>query len=333
MKIAVFCPQKLPHSSRIYMENITSELIKMGHTVIPFFGKELPTPVDIYWEPSTGRNGPNVLFRKAKGPVVVTFHGAANLALPIKECFNPQLKDQLNGYASKLATYFSWRFRYQFYSSIITVSDYAKQEAEKYLGISENLIVPIYHGIDHEIFHPVDIYSKNEPYLLHVSAYQPKKNLERIIASYLQVSNKQKPRLIIIAPGFTFPCNYEGIELIKKPMNHLQIAALYQNALGFIFPSLHETFGIPIIEAMACGCPVVTSNRTACLEVAGDAAVLVNPYSIDEITDAINLLLSDEKLRETLRNKGIQRAKMFTWRKSAEEHLVVFKHVLKTKND
>jgi len=84
---------------------------------------------------------------------------------------------------------------------------------------------------------------------------------------------------------------------------------------------------MPIIEAMACGCPVITSNVTACPEVAGDAAILVNPYNTEEIAEATYKILSDEKLREELKQKGLKRAKEFTWEKCAKEHLKVYKEV------
>lgn len=331
MKIAVFCPENLPHSSQIYTENITKELTKIGHTVIPFSQKELPEPADIYWEPSTGRNGPSIILKKAKAPVVVTFHGAANLVLPLSQCFRPGLKNKWAGYRSKFTTYYSWRFNSRFCDAVITVSEYAKKEAQRYLGLSGHLVTPVYHGVDHELFHSTDNDIETEPYFLHVSSYQPKKNLERIIAAYLQIPGQPKPRLIIVAPGYFLPSNYEGIELIRQPLSHQQIAELYQNALGFIFPSIHETFGMPIIEAMACGCPVITSNHPGCAETAGDAALIVNPYSVAELTHAMKQLIADSGLYKALRNKGIEHAKQFTWQKSAEKHLIVFKKVIEKK--
>lgn len=98
-----------------------------------------------------------------------------------------------------------------------------------------------------------------------------------------------------------------------------------------MFPSLHETFGMPILEAMACGCPVITSNVTACPEVAGDAALLVNPRSVDEIANAMRRLMEEQELRETLWERGLKRALQFTWRKSAKKHLEVFEKVLEGK--
>lgn len=87
---------------------------------------------------------------------------------------------------------------------------------------------------------------------------------------------------------------------------------------------MHETFGMPIIEAMACGCPVVTSSHAGCVETAGGAALIVDPYSVDAISGAMRQLTNDAELRRTLRERGLERAKRFTWRKCAEEHLTDF---------
>jgi glycosyltransferase involved in cell wall biosynthesis len=328
MNIAAFFPKNLPYSSRIYFENISRELTILGHTVIPFAGKKLPAPVDVYWEISTGRNGPNVLLKKTTSPVVVTFHGAANLALPISECFGPGIRNRLAGYASRWISRYGWRWRDRFYDSVITLSDYAKKEAESCLGIPGHRITPIYHGVDHEIFTPADEPEKTEPYFLHISSYQPKKNLERIIEAYHRIPKRLKPRFIIVSPGYALSYGDEGIEIRLDPVDHEHTAKLYRNALGFIFPSLHETFGMPIIEAMACGCPVITSNDTGCAEISGTAALLVNSRSIDEITTAMIRILTDEQLRHTLRDNGIGRARGFTWNASAKKHVTVFQEAI-----
>ena len=327
MKLAVYSPADLPNSSRIYMENVTLELKNMGHTVIPFSGKELPERADIYWQPSGGRNGPDVIFKQANAPFVITFHGAANLALPLSLCFGARFKSRWNGWKSRLKTLREWRSRSSFYDTVITVSEYAKKEAEEYLRIPGYLITPIYHGVNYEIFYPLDEESNTEKYFLHISSYQPKKNLERIIAAYRQIGGKPKPRLKVIAPGYHLVHQHEGIEFIDKHLDHQLIAAFYQNALGFIFPSLHETFGMPILEAMACGCPVITSHHPGCAEIAGDAALMVNPYVVEEIAEAMKQLIVNTDLRKKLRHRGIERAKCFTWQKSAEEHLAVFRKV------
>ena len=97
-----------------------------------------------------------------------------------------------------------------------------------------------------------------------------------------------------------------------------------QNAFAFVFPSLHESFGLPILEAMACGVPVITSNVTACPEIAGDAAILINPRSVEDISNAMIKIAENKNLRKQLIEKGLERASEFGWEESAKKHLEVF---------
>jgi glycosyltransferase involved in cell wall biosynthesis len=107
------------------------------------------------------------------------------------------------------------------------------------------------------------------------------------------------------------------------------LSALYSGAKAFIFPSLQEGFGLPILEAMQCGTPVISSNATSLPEVAGEAAILINPYDKDELSQAMLNLLSDEKLRNELTQKGIERAKQFSWSKCAQETVEIYKKIAK----
>jgi glycosyltransferase involved in cell wall biosynthesis len=106
------------------------------------------------------------------------------------------------------------------------------------------------------------------------------------------------------------------------------LPVLYSGALVFVYPSLYEGFGLPPLEAMACGTPVVTSNNSSLPEVTGDAAILVNPLEVNEIADALIRIVSDSSLQEDLRQKGLQRAKLFSWRETAERTLRVYESVL-----
>ncbi|MES4785747.1 MAG: glycosyltransferase family 1 protein, partial [Nitrospiraceae bacterium] len=102
---------------------------------------------------------------------------------------------------------------------------------------------------------------------------------------------------------------------------------LYCHADLFVFPSVYEGFGMPVLEAMACGAPVITSKTTALSEVAGEAAVLVNPEDAEELADAIMRVLEDQTLREALRLKGLERVKQFTWERAARQTLAVYREV------
>jgi glycosyltransferase involved in cell wall biosynthesis len=137
--------------------------------------------------------------------------------------------------------------------------------------------------------------------------------------------------------GFEGWNNPEVMELLNKIgddakyMGYIQtknLAYIYNLANLFIFPSLYEGFGLPPLEAMASGCPVVVSNVASLPEVCGDAAYYVNPYDVESIADGIYKVVNDKELRENLVQKGLERAKLFSWEKSAREHLKVFEEVL-----
>jgi glycosyltransferase involved in cell wall biosynthesis len=224
----------------------------------------------------------------------------------------------------------SWdRFRDKV-GAIIAVSKYGAREVEAALGVSSQIVFPIYHGTDHKIFRPEGgVHTMPHPYLLSVGGYLPIKNAERIYAAYMRLAAGERSCLVMVMPGYRGrSMRGKGVVINRTRMNHAELASWYRGALGLVFPSLRETFGFPILEAMACGCPVITSHTTGCPEVAGDAAILVDPRSVDQISHAMAKLIEETELRATLRMKGIAQSQQFTWKKSAQEHLTVFKRVL-----
>ncbi|NLF39094.1 glycosyltransferase family 4 protein, partial [bacterium] len=164
-----------------------------------------------------------------------------------------------------------------------------------------------------------------QPYFLHVSEYQPKKNVERMLEAYGSLPVETRHDFIAIVPRYSGPAvRLPGVTLIAGRQPAAVLAQYYRGATAFIFASLHESFGMPIIEAMACGCPVITSNQTACAEVAADAAVLVDPRSVEAIAGALDALQKDAERREELRARGLEHAARFSWRASAVQHAAVF---------
>ena len=122
-------------------------------------------------------------------------------------------------------------------------------------------------------------------------------------------------------------CGVEGRVICPGRLSIEDITRLYSHADLFVFPSLYEGFGMPVLEAMACGAPVITSNRSALPEVAGEAALLVNPENDDELAEAMVRILRDTPLRESLRAKGFERAKQFTWERAARQTVAVYREV------
>ena len=176
-------------------------------------------------------------------------------------------------------------------------------------------------------------YNIQKPYLLFVGMLEPRKNIEGILCAFEEVKKEKKTSLInltlIIAgkKGWMYDYIYQYVKehgLEKKviftgyvPDNDLP--ALYRNALCFLYPSFYEGFGIPVIEAMACGCPVITSNNSSLKEIAADAALLVNPHDVSSIKNAIEQLSTNIHKRKELSLKGKKLAKKFNWQKMAEE--------------
>jgi glycosyltransferase involved in cell wall biosynthesis len=111
-------------------------------------------------------------------------------------------------------------------------------------------------------------------------------------------------------------------------VNNEELAGLYRKASCFVYPSLYEGFGLPPLEAMACGCPVVVSNVTSLPEVCGDAGFYVNPLDVESIAAGIEKVLRDGELRQSMIEKGLERAKLFSWEKAAKEHLKVFEELV-----
>jgi len=160
------------------------------------------------------------------------------------------------------------------------------------------------------------------------------KNLGGLIKAFKILTNKYKLGLKLV-----LTCQKRDVpfDLIKSVEKHIefagyvsedQLARLYQEALLFAFPSLYEGFGFPPLEAMAHGCPIVVSNVASLPEVCGDAAYFVDPHDEESIADGIYQVATNSTLRETLIQKGLKRAKLFTWEESGKKHIKVFEEIL-----
>ncbi len=180
-------------------------------------------------------------------------------------------------------------------------------------------------------------YAFTSPYLLYLGTIQPRKNLSRLIDAFAKVSKEHTDLQLVIVgrKGWLYePILAKPEQLgISDKVHFLDFApdeeakVLYANAECFVLPSLYEGFGLPILEAMQAGCPVVTSNVSSLPEIGGDAAEYCNPEDTDDITRAIEKVLTDKKLRKDMVAKGYQQVKKFNWEKTAEETLAVLESV------
>lgn len=332
MKIGVYYPDFIPHSAGYYVEHIRKELSSAGVEFVKYSSRdELPPDVNLYWDfHSMGGNPPHHHLKKASKPVVVTVHGAAPFAMPGKDLY-PSLRSRMKSKVTNYRKLRGWRGFNDVIVAIITVSQFAKDEIQRCLKLDKYPIFPIYHGVNHQVFRPLksgEPGAGEKPYLLHVSHYHPIKNVERIIYAYQGIQTDDKPDLVLILPGYKGKRADPGVRLITEPQHPAELAEYYRGARGFVFPSLRESFGMPVLEAMASGCPVITSNVSGCNEIAASAALLVNPYSVQEIREAMAKLLENSNLRSNLREKGLERASKFSWQTCAKRHFEVLSQVI-----
>ena len=200
---------------------------------------------------------------------------------------------------------------------IITVSAFTANQAEEHLGVESSRIRVVPHGVRI----PPKSTTVREPLVLFVGAIQRRKNSARLVNAFERMPPAWRLALAGAADGFGAEEELRAVELSprRKEIEVLgyvstqQLEELYNRASIFAFPSLDEGFGIPVLEAMAHGVPVVTSSRSALPEVAGDAALLVDPENIDEIASAIMRLALDQTLRDDLERRGRERALNFSW--------------------
>jgi len=227
--------------------------------------------------------------------------------------------------------------------AIICDSENTKKDVINYYGIKEKPIYVIYAGLDGKKFFPREkgeIKSRFgfKDYLLFVGEMRPYKNLERTLEAFA-ISKLKDYKLIVC--GNKDPRFFPKIEKRVKELSLTEkvffmgyvprelLPPLYSEAAALIFPSLYEGFGLPLLEAMACGCPLIVSNAASIPEVCGDASFYVNPYDTESISKGISQVIENKDLRNSLIQKGFERTKLFSWRKTAEEVLGVFEKTIK----
>ena len=217
---------------------------------------------------------------------------------------------------------------------IFTVSEYSKQDIVSLYNIEPEKITVSYNAASHH-FKPVSEaikteikvrYSSSEDYFVYVGAIHKRKNIDRLIAAFSQFKSATGSKTKLVIVGESLWANQEGA-VEERDVSDIvftghvkidQLAKIVGAAKALCLVSYFEGFGIPLVEAMQSGVPVLSGNLTSLPEVCGGAGVLVDPFSIDEITDGLSRLDSDDQLRSDLIPKGIERAKDFDWQKSAD---------------
>ncbi len=222
-------------------------------------------------------------------------------------------------------------------SKIVTISESSKLDIIKYYKVDPKKIVVTYLGYDTETFQPVTDrnkiqevmkkYNIAQPYILYLGTLQPRKNIVRLIQAFklltsdLAISKLGLKLVIVGKKGWLYDeifaevkkLNMEEIVVLTGYIQDEEKAAMLSGALLYTLPSLYEGFGIPIIEAMACGTPVVVSRISSLPEVVGEYGILIDPYSVPSIGEGLKLLVTDTELRERMSQQGLKWVKQFDW--------------------
>lgn len=280
------------------------------------------------------------IFRKPGLKTVMTVHDLGAEYLPKMHLIKQRLY-------LKIMTYYQLKSA----TKLIAVSQATKDDICKKVRINGKKIAVIYEGYDEKLFKEVknDLLIRElkkfniapRSYFLFVGTIQPRKNIISIIQSYNEflkqsdqiIKNLNLPELVLVgAKGWLSDDSYNlakklGIEDMVKFLGRIEdkyLPSLYSGAIALVFPSYFEGFGLPILEAQSCNCPVITSNISSMPEVAGKGAILVNPYQAREVTKAMIDIYTDDILRDRLISKGSENIKRFSWEKCAKETLAMF---------
>jgi len=227
---------------------------------------------------------------------------------------------------------------------IITVSENSRQEISDYYAVPSSKITVIYNGIDHADFHPrkaaeIDKcrakYNLPDHYIHFHGNIEPRKNIVGLLEAYAKLPAELKSEYGLVisgGKGWNDHAIYSKISQLKASGHNIvlpgyidaeDLPALYSGASLFVWPSFYEGFGIPPLEAMACGIPVITADNSSLPEVVGDAAIKIKAQDTPAITAAMANILSDKKLADDLRQKGLSQAAKFSWQESAKQLIKV----------
>lgn len=263
-------------------------------------------------------------FGKPKGKLIVTIHDLIPL---------------VNHRFSTIKRFILFRFFLKHLlkkaDRIIAVSESAKKDIVDFFGISPGKIDVVYLGIGEKIKRCV----LPRKQILFIGTLEKRKNVINLIKAFHILKQKGLKEKLVIAgkkwDAFSEIANYIKDNSLQEDITILdsvaddKLSELYSSAKLFVFPSFYEGFGLPVLEAMSCGAPVIAANNSSLSEFAGDAGILINAIDINELANAMDKVLKDKKLQNKMRKKGFIVAKKFTWRKTAEETMKTYKKAMK----
>jgi glycosyltransferase involved in cell wall biosynthesis len=201
---------------------------------------------------------------------------------------------------------------------VIVISEFVRDRAVAKLGLDPELIRVIHLGVDHERLGPGS--APREDFLLYPARRWPHKNHDRLFAAFALLRRHRPDLRLVLTGGGDFSDVPEGVEA-RGHVTTAEVDDLMRRAAALVFPSLYEGFGLPPLEAMACGCPVASSNAGSLPEVVGDAARLFDPFRPEAIAEAVEDVLRDP---DEWSRRGLERASLFSWARTAREHEAVY---------
>ena len=284
--------------------------------------QKTPAQTDLFWSPHY--NIP-IFYR---GKLLVTVHDVFHLV-------QPDLSLPKKLYAKGM-----FRAVRQKADAVVTVSEFSKGELIRLTGQGKQEVTPIHIGVDEAWFSvPDGARPYGKPYVLFVGNVKPHKNVGGLVRALELAQDRIPHDLVIVGRREGFITADEAVAALAQSLGErvhftgfVQDEPLKQwvkHADALVLPSFYEGFGLPPLEAMACGCPALVSNAASLPEACGDAALYCDPHSPRDIADKLVALLTDETLRRSLRQKGLARAKRFTWEACAGKTLAVIERTLK----
>ena len=316
-------------SRKIRVKRILAEQFKL-----PKLAKE--HNIDIFWSPS------DIAPRNLHCPSIATIHDLKRFVLPQEFPFLER-------------TYYKWFVRQTAQNSnlIFTVSESSGRDIMKHLDIPAERIVVAHNGVDPDILAeeeglPLEslkrIHGIPDEYILFVGQMIKSKNVPRMIRAFVKCKAANNHHFVLVGQSGagmheieqTIRREHTSENKLRERIHHVkwapaeQLVSFYKNASALFFASLYEGFGFPLVEAMACGAPIITSDRSSMPEVAGDAAILVNPNDEEAMTQALNKILTDDWLRSHLILKGKIRVNFFSWENTARKYMAVWERLKKS---
>jgi hypothetical protein len=312
-------------SNRMKIEHPSRRLRMIHRKRVGFIGRLLFRDIDVFHFPNS-----EVWYSKY-AKTVVTLHDIAPLHFPEHFFRNNR---EFSVYKESLY------FIAQNADAIITVSNFSKNDIVNHLHVNYKKVKVIYNGVDNR-FKVMEMPDVNQSqlnerfgikgkFILFIGGDDFRKNLKILLSAYSKVVERIGPswKLVIagkISNSITLNQELSNNVLFLGRVSDEDLLLLYNTADLFVFPSIFEGFGLPVLEAMTCGCPVITSNIASLPEVAGNACVLVNPDDVDNLKDEIIKVLESGELKDKMRNNGLRQASNFSWDNSAAQTISVYR--------